>query len=126
MFHDQVPSSFIPSIYRQADLSIIPLKEIPLFAGNYPSKLFETMACKCPFIFCGEGEAKRLIETQNLGACVPPENPEALVFAIRQFVKAPKEFRDEIVDRAHAFVRENFNRSDLSRDYMVLLKSLIN
>jgi glycosyltransferase involved in cell wall biosynthesis len=47
-----------------------------------PSKLFPALSCGVPVIFSGCGEAAKLIEDNECGIAVPPEDSTALAEAI--------------------------------------------
>ena len=80
-FVGTVPFAAISSLYAQADVGAVLLRDRPLFRGALPTKMFESMAAGRPLILSGEGEAAQLVAENNAGVVVPPENPEALAAA---------------------------------------------
>lgn len=81
------PPSGMPSIQSGLDAGLVPLAAKPIFEGARPSKLLEIMAAGKPVVFCGRGEAARLVTgvTEGpAGVVVPPESPEDLAAAIRR------------------------------------------
>lgn len=82
IFAQPQPKERMPQVFAAADISIVPLKNIPIFNGALPNKMFDSMASGKPVIMAGGEEARVLIETANAGLWVEPENPKALAEAI--------------------------------------------
>ncbi len=81
------PKAMMPRLWSLLDLTLIPLKDDPVFATVVPSKLFEAMGAGVPVIMSlPEGEATGLVDRTGCGICVPPEQPVVLAEAIRQLV----------------------------------------
>ncbi|HMC30323.1 MAG TPA: glycosyltransferase family 4 protein [Candidatus Angelobacter sp.] len=85
--------SFIPSqprermakVWSVCDVALIYLKNIPAFETVIPSKMFEAMAMGVPMLFCApRGEGTRIVEREQAGLWVPPQDPAALVDALRR------------------------------------------
>ena len=81
----------VPGLYAQADAGIVPLRDLPIFAGALPTKLFEVLAAARPAILASRGEAATLIHDTAAGLVVEPENPPALAYAFRQLHSNPHE-----------------------------------
>ena len=109
------------------DIAIVPLKDIELFDGARPSKMFELMAGEIPFIFCGRGEGADLAKTSGSAAVVPPEKPEMLAQKVLELSKMSKEERKAMGAKGHIFVKEGFNREKLADIFLQeLRKSCVN
>jgi glycosyltransferase involved in cell wall biosynthesis len=54
-----------------------------------PSKLFPALSCGVPVIFSGCGEAAELIEHNECGLAVPPEDSAALAQAMMKLADDP-------------------------------------
>ena len=77
------PREMMPSLLNLCDVSIVHLKNDPLFSTVIPSKIFEALAMNIPIIASmPEGEATDIISSNKVGIVVPPENPERLSDAI--------------------------------------------
>src|SRR4029079_9180952 len=109
--------------YRASDVSLVPLKKLPIFTKVLPSKLFELMGAGCAIVCSVEGEAASLIERAEAGLCIQPENIEQLVDAIRRLRSAP-----ELVARFGAngrrFVTAHYLRSTLAERYLEALSKV--
>lgn len=86
-FRDPVPADSIPGLMAQADVAAVLLKDLPLFEGARPSKLFPALAAGLPIVYSGRGEGARLIEDSGAGIVVEPENPDKLAAALLEMAK---------------------------------------
>jgi glycosyltransferase involved in cell wall biosynthesis len=89
------PKERMSALWSACDLTLIPLRNDPLFAGVIPSKLFEAMAHGVPVLMSvPEGEATALVREHGCGLVTPPEDPVALAAAIRALVRSPERLRE--------------------------------
>jgi len=116
-FIDEQPREKLLAFYRASDLSLVPLKRLPIFRKVLPSKLFELMGAGCPIICGVEGEAARLVERSEAGICIEPENAGALVDAILSLRDDPA-LRSRMSGNGQDFVRANYLRSTLASRYL--------
>ena len=78
------PKDMMPALWSLCDISLISLRDTPLFEQVIPSKIFESMGMGLPMIIsCPEGEATGIIRETRSGLVVPPEQPEQLAAAVR-------------------------------------------
>ena len=88
-FHLMQSKDMVPAVFSLCDVALAHLKNVPLFAGAIPSKVFEAMGMGLPILLATpEGEASRLV-SGNGGVWVPPEDPVALANAIRELKADP-------------------------------------
>jgi glycosyltransferase involved in cell wall biosynthesis len=84
------PKDVMPRLWSLCDVSVIPLRNTPVFATVIPSKLFECMGMGVPVVMSlPPGEATRIVEQTGCGIVVPPEDPAALAAAIRALAADP-------------------------------------
>ena len=77
------PKESMPAVWSLCDISLISLRDTPLFTKVIPSKIFESMGMGLPMVIaCPAGEATEIIESTSSGVMVEPENPEALADCI--------------------------------------------
>lgn len=82
------PKERMSALWSACDLTLVPLRADPVFAGVIPSKLFEAMAHGVPSVLSvPEGEATALLRETGAGVVVPPEDPPALAATIRALVR---------------------------------------
>ena len=85
----EMPPERIPAYLSAADLALVPLRKLELFSGVLPSKLFDAWACQRPVLLSVEGEARTILEQVVGGLFVTPEDPQALVQAMRSLQADP-------------------------------------
>ena len=82
----QVKRADIFRYWSILDAGIIHLKDAPLFEHVIPSKIFEAMAMGIPLLHGVRGESAEIVHSTGMGICFEPEEPEALLSAIRQMM----------------------------------------
>lgn len=110
--------------YRASDVSLVPLKRLPIFRKVLPSKLFELMGTGCPVICSVEGEAARLVANAEAGLCIEPESSDALVAAINR-LRAEPELRRQMSASGQRFVRAHYLRSKLAEKYLDVIEPAV-
>lgn len=110
----------LPAFYRASDVSLVPLKRLPLFKKVLPSKLFELMGTGCPIICSVEGEAAQLVNHSEAGLCIEPESETALLEAIQRLRYEP-ELRWQMSQNGPRFVKANYLRTMLAEKYVAAL-----
>ena len=92
----------MPGIWSLCDISLIQLKNDPLFASVIPSKIFESMGMGLPIILSLPiGEASGMIQKSGAGVVIPPEQPEKLAETVVRLL----ENREELAALARASLR---------------------
>lgn len=77
------PKEMMPAVWSLCDISLISLRDTPLFTKVIPSKIFESMGMGLPMIItCPEGEATGIIRDTRSGMVLPPEDPDALAACV--------------------------------------------
>lgn len=73
------PKEMMPKLWSLCDISLVNLRDAPLFKTVIPSKIFEAMGMGIPMIVSvPAGEATGIVEATNAGLIVPPESPSIL------------------------------------------------
>ncbi len=119
-FFPAQPAETMPAILSSLDVAIVPLKNLPIFRGVLPSKLFECMAAKLPIVLAIEGEARELLERANGGLCVEPENPAAIAGAVKKLSGDPR-LRRELGENGSRYVFAQYDRNEIARRFAALL-----
>ncbi len=117
---DKVPKETVPYLLALSDVSVVHLRDNSLFETVIPSKIFEAMATRTPIVLGVRGEARRIIDNAGAGIPIPPEDPKALVEAVRRLKERP-ELHAEMAENAHEHVRAHYDRKVLAREYASLL-----
>ena len=80
----------MPDLLSSMDVSLISLKNLPLFKTVIPSKVFEAIAAQVPvLISVPQGEATDLVEKLGSGRVVAPENSMRLAEEIEFLNRNP-------------------------------------
>jgi glycosyltransferase involved in cell wall biosynthesis len=115
-----VPPEEVPGLLETADICLVPLRDVPLFATFIPSKMFEYLAAGKPVIGSVTGEPAQIL--REAGAIVvSPEDSEALAFVIHELAADPAR-RDVMGRQGRAYVARFFDRAELAREYRKLLE----
>ncbi len=72
----------MPAHLAAADVALAPLRDLPVFEGVRPTKIFDAWACERPVIVSARGEPCRIVQDADGGLCTEPENPQAIARAI--------------------------------------------
>ena len=120
-FHNAVPRDKVPEIYNWLDICVISLRPTPIFADFLPSKLLEALACGVPVIAMLEGEGAEIAAKSGGAVVVPPGAVQELVKAINRLRNNPQTL-NQMSSRGSEFVRKNFDRASLAKQYLSLLK----
>lgn len=82
VFQEPVPKEEMPSVWSLCDVSLIHLRNLPLFETVIPSKLFEAMGMGIPVLYVAPpGEASGLVEDSGCGLALQSGDPGALAEA---------------------------------------------
>ncbi len=87
------PLEAMPSFISAADVTLVPLRNVELFHGARPTKMFDSWACQRPTIVSVAGEARRIMEEAQAGLAAEPENPRDIARAILALRDDPEKRR---------------------------------
>ena len=111
-------------VWSLCDISLVSLKNTPLFSGVIPSKIFESMAMSLPIIISvPEGESTEIIRAQRAGLVVPPENSNSLYEAILS-IKKDKNLYRELAHNSNLAARK-FNRKTLALEMLCHIEKIV-
>lgn len=118
------PRSKVPELYRLSNISLVLLKNLPLFYHTIPSKIFEIMACQIPVILGVAGEAQSIVEDANAGLSIEPENDNELADAILKLFHNV-DMRNSLGANGRIYVEKFYNRQNLAQQYLTILREII-
>jgi glycosyltransferase involved in cell wall biosynthesis len=116
-----VPPAQVPELLAAADVCLVTLRDVPLFATFIPSKMFEYLAAAKPVIGAVTGESAQILHEAG-AVVVPPEDSEALARAISTLAADPAR-RTAMGRQGRAYVERFFDRTELARDYRKILEA---
>lgn len=99
------------------DVALVNLKKSDTFKHVLPSKIFELCAMEKPILLGVEGEAKKLIESYNVGIAFEPENIEDFINKL-QVIKS-EVFHNKNFNR----LKNDFNRKNLAQKMLDFINS---
>ncbi len=80
---EQVPLEGIVPLLNASDALLVQLRKDPVFDTFIPSKLYDCMACGKPVLLGVNGEAATVLDEAGAGIRFEPEDPVALLQAVR-------------------------------------------
>jgi glycosyltransferase involved in cell wall biosynthesis len=115
-----MPPDEVPGLLEAADICLVPLRDVPLFATFIPSKMFEYLAAAKPVVGSVAGESAQILREAG-AAVVAPEDSDAIAFAIRELAADPAR-RAAMGRQGRTYVERFFDRAELAREYRKLLE----
>jgi colanic acid biosynthesis glycosyl transferase WcaI len=117
------PKNRMPEFWSICDVSLIHLKNDPVFAEVIPSKIFESMGMGLPILLAApEGEASLIVTKEKVGLWVQPENPELLAAALQTLYDNPA-LRTQYANRSQACAA-HYSRERQAQDFLTVLKTV--
>jgi len=117
------PRGQIPAFLSASDIALIPLRDVDIFKGALPSKLFDAWACQRPVLLSVDGEARSLMEQAGGGIFVPPEDSVQMASAILQ-LKSQPELREEMGKRGREITIDHYSRKTQAENLAKILTSI--
>jgi glycosyltransferase involved in cell wall biosynthesis len=114
-----VPHDEVPALLAAADICLVPLRDVPLFATFIPSKMFEYLAARKAIVGAVAGEAAKILAEAG-AIVVPPGAPLALAEAISALAADPTR-RTAMGERGRSYVEKFFDRAELARQYRKII-----
>lgn len=99
LFAGRMSHSEVIDYWHLSDVTLILLKNTPLFRTVIPSKVFEALATGTPIITNVRGELERLLEPIGAAEIIEPDSVDALVAAIGKLARDPAR-RSELAEKA--------------------------
>jgi glycosyltransferase involved in cell wall biosynthesis len=109
----------VPTLLAAADICLVPLRDVPLFATFIPSKMFECLATGTPVIGAVAGESAQILREAG-AVVVPPGDSATLAAAIRALAADPAR-REQMARQGRSYVERFFDRAELARQYRKII-----
>jgi glycosyltransferase involved in cell wall biosynthesis len=114
-----IPPELMPALLATADILLVTLRDLPLFATFIPSKMFEYLAAGRPVVGAVAGEAAQILREAG-AVVVAPGDTAALAAAISRLAADPAQ-RAYLAAVGRAYVERFFDRAELARQYRKIL-----
>lgn len=105
------PKEMMPKLWSLCDLSLVNLRNAPLFATVIPSKIFESMGMGIPMVVSvPKGEATGIVEGSGSGIIIDPESPTQLAETVAHLCDEPvacQTLAKQAAQAAEQYSREN-------------------
>ncbi|MBY0123489.1 glycosyltransferase family 4 protein [Bacillus sp. S/N-304-OC-R1] len=117
-FYGSVPVSEMPRMFSIADYSVVSLRNIELFKGARPSKIFPAISSGVPVLYCGDGESAAILEEFQCGKIAPPENPEGIAAAIEELMKVSDDEYQVMTENGRKLAIEQYSWKSIVDDIL--------
>jgi len=117
---DKQSKARITTILGETDVSVVHLRDTPLFRTVIPSKIFEAMALGVPIALGVRGETQTLVEAAGAGLAFAPEDADALVETVLRLKQDRGLYEQAQIDGGR-YIRAHFDRPKIARRYWNLL-----
>ncbi|MCP5266381.1 MAG: glycosyltransferase family 4 protein [Burkholderiaceae bacterium] len=107
-----------------ADLCLVTLRDVPLFAGAIPTKLLDYMACERPVVAGLRGEGAAILEQAGAGVCFEPDDDQALAERITHVLGDP-DAAQAMGRRGRAHVAAHFDARRLREKLAGILEEVV-
>ena len=122
IFHDPVEKSKLAGLMSSADVGLQILANVPVFYyGTSPNKFFDYISAGLPVLNNYPGWLSDLIEENDCGFSVPPENAAAFADALELAASNRWSLREK-AQRARALAIQDFDRRVLSERWVEQLE----
>jgi colanic acid biosynthesis glycosyl transferase WcaI len=121
-FVGQVPHAEVVDYWRLSDITLVLLRDTPLFRTVIPSKIFEAMATGTPVITNVRGELQTILEPLGAAEMIAPDSLTALVDAIDRLVRDPA--RRQALSLAAIETAKRYDRIELADRMLEALQAL--
>jgi len=124
LFLNGMPRNKIIDIYRLSDILFLQLKNINLFKGAIPSKIFEYLGSGLPIIYGLNGIVVDILNESENGIRIKPECEEDLVEAIK-IIRNKYNLYLEKAKRGRDFAIKHYLREKIMNDYVKFIENSI-
>ncbi len=125
IFINPVPKLELAKYLEAADCGLMLLANIPAFYyGTSPNKFFDYIAMGMPILNNYPGWLAEMINKNELGIAVPPDNPEAFANALIEMSNNPQRV-EQMGKNGRAFAEKNFDREKLANELSAALEKTL-
>lgn len=124
IFCDPVPKVRLTGLLNSADAGLMILANVPAFYfGTSPNKFFDYIASGIPILNNYPGWVAEMIDQNNCGIAVPPNDPKAFADALERIADNRPALK-AMGANGRLLAVENFDRSKLANTFAQLLEGV--
>ncbi len=124
LFIDSVSKLKLTAYLRGADAGLMLLANVPAFYyGTSPNKFFDYIAIGLPVLNNYPGWLAGMIQDNNCGIAIEPDNPIAFADALEKMADNPL-LRNEMSSNARNFAVKEFDREKLGNNFVNFLERM--
>lgn len=120
-FLGMLPKTQVASWLHRAACSLLVVRSVPFLETASPNKIFDAFAAGVPVVQTTQGWIKRLIEREQCGITVRPNDPRAMAEGVRLLVH-DEDLRMRLAGNARRVARDIFDRSILAAKLRDILR----
>lgn len=113
IFLGLVPKTVVIQWLSIAEASLVVFKNVDVLNTSSPNKFFDSLAAGVPVIQTTQGWIKEIVQQENIGINVHPDNPEQMADAIIEICKNSKA-RNTMTDNAFRLASSLYSRDLLA------------
>ncbi|KQL36775.1 glycosyltransferase family 4 protein [Psychrobacillus sp. FJAT-21963] len=117
-FLGHLPLKEMPKLFSVTDVSIVPLRDLELFEGARPSKIFPAASSGVPVLYCGKGESAEIVSKNGIGLVAMPENVDSIATTMFEFVELKEEERREMQENGRKLAINEYSWSSIVKDLL--------
>lgn len=110
--------------YKKAIASFVVFKNYPVLSTSSPNKMFDSFAAGVPIIQNTVGWIKDLVEKENCGINVIPNDPVSMTQAIQVIIQ-DNNLQLSMAQNAFRLAETAFNRDLLAKEYLDVLINIV-
>lgn len=123
IFWELVNKEKMPAYVASSDICIVPLCGV--LPGAVPSKIYEAMASAKPILLIAEGEAREIVEKNNVGLVASPGDKKAIYNALQSLIAEPG-LRKRLGSNGRLVAETIFSRDTIVKDfYQALINHML-
>lgn len=116
-FYGKVPMKEMSETVNFCDVSMVSFKDLPILYTNSPNKLFDSLSAGKPIIVNSAGWTKKMVEENDCGYYVNPNNPQELADKVKYLQAHPETVR-QMGERARLLAETTYDKSLLCKQFV--------
>lgn len=123
VFIDKQPMNITSEIVNICDCSVVTFIDLPVLQTNSPNKLFDSLSAGKPVIVNSRGWTKEIVENNQCGFFVNPNEPEEFVNSIMT-LKNDKKLALKMGNNSRILAEQKFDKSILCEKLVQIIENI--